>query len=626
MSRQIFSSLQTRLALLIFLAFTPLAGLIFLTSLELRHHEATMTKADALRIARLANLYQEQLVEDMYQTVLAVAQVAAVQKREAGPCNAFLASLTKKSNNFASFVVADPQGNLFCSSFPMTQTINVADRAWFQKTLQKRDFSASDYILGRGIEKFLLPTAYPIYNAKNELLAVVSTGLDLSWLNKFAQRIELPPEATLTIVDDQGTLLARYPSLDQSTKQKLPDDAAIRAMLATQDENTAELMSLSGGPRIYAFKKITSSWSSHKFFIRVGLSTNLAYQTLNKALLLNLGGLGLLACLGIVLAWLGVNFMVLHPTTKLLRLAKRLAKGDFKARSGLTKKAGASELEQLTLAFDRMAEALAAREIELKQAEAQYRALVEQIPAVIYTANLEKETSQVVISYISPQVTSLTGHTVAECLAETDLLAWVCAEDRPRIQAEMTRLFSAQRGSWALEYRILAKDQQFVWVRNEANLLCTATGQPNLVQGTLTDITERKQAQRVIELQAAALRDLSTPIMQISDNAILLPMIGAIDSHRAKQMMELALSEIEKRRIKVIIIDITGVSVVDSQVANALIQTTQAIKLLGACAVLTGIRSEVAQSIIALGIDLNSIVVHSTLQNGIAYALKQQKK
>jgi rsbT co-antagonist protein RsbR len=269
---------------------------------------------------------------------------------------------------------------------------------------------------------------------------------------------------------------------------------------------------------------------------------------------------------------------------------------------------------------------LAEREIELKQAEAQYRALVEQITAVIYTANVEKDHSQVVLSYISPQITRLTEYTVAECLAETDLLAWACAEDRPRIQAEMTRLFAAQQSSWALEYRILAKNKQFVWVRNEANLLCNAMGQPNLIQGTLTDITERKQAQKVIEIQAAALRDLSTPIMQISDNAILLPMIGAIDSHRAKQMMELALSEIEKRHAKVILIDITGVSVVDSQVANAIIQTTQAIKLLGACAVLTGIRSEVAQSIVALGIDLSSIVVHSTLQNGIAYALKQQKK
>jgi len=624
MFRNLLASLQSRLALLVFLSFMPLAGLILFTSLELRQ---TTMQADALRIARLANFYQEQLVEDTYQTILVMAQISALQKREAGPCNALLGRLTKKLPSFASFVVADPQGNLFCSSFPMTQTINVADRAWFKEALQKRDFIASDYILGRGIGKFLLPIAYPIYDETGKLAAVVSTGLDFGWLERFAQRVALPPGMVLTIIDDQGTVLGRYPPLDQFINTKLPNEAQIRPLLATQAESTAEAVGLDGVPRLYAFKKITGIGNKRKFFISVGIPTDLAYQNLDKALPINLGGWGALTCLGLMLAWWGINLLVLRPTKTLLGVAQRVAAGDFKSRSGLTQKAAATELQQLALAFDHMSAALAEREIELKQAETQYRALVEQVPTVIYTAMLEKGSSSFTLAYISPQVTTLTGYTVAECLVETNIFAeWVHPEDRPYVLAEMTRLFSVQRGSWALEYRLITKHKQLVWINNEANLLYTEAGQPNLIQGTLTDITERKQAQHVIELQAAALRDLSTPIMQISDNAILLPMIGAIDSHRAKQTMELALSEIEKRRVKVIIIDITGVSVVDSQVANALIQTTQAIKLLGACAVLTGIRSEVAQSIVALGIDLNSIVVHSTLQNGIAYALKHQKQ
>ena len=121
--------------------------------------------------------------------------------------------------------------------------------------------------------------------------------------------------------------------------------------------------------------------------------------------------------------------------------------------------------------------------------------------------------------------------------------------------------------------------------------------------------------------QEAALRELSTPLIPISDRVVVMPLIGAINSRRAQQVIETLLHGLADSRADRAILDITGVLVVDTQVANALVAAAQAVKLLGATVILTGIRPEVAQTLVGLGIDLRGIVTCGTLQSGIAYAL-----
>jgi rsbT co-antagonist protein RsbR len=102
-----------------------------------------------------------------------------------------------------------------------------------------------------------------------------------------------------------------------------------------------------------------------------------------------------------------------------------------------------------------------------------------------------------------------------------------------------------------------------------------------------------------------------------------MPLIGSVDSRRAQQVIETLLEGIAGSSARVAILDITGVPVVDTQVANALIRAAQAVKLLGAQVVLTGIRPEVAQTPVGLGTDLSGVVTRSSLQSGIAYATSQ---
>ena len=141
---------------------------------------------------------------------------------------------------------------------------------------------------------------------------------------------------------------------------------------------------------------------------------------------------------------------------------------------------------------------------------------------------------------------------------------------------------------------------------------------------------ERRRAQderaklqsAIIAMQEAQLEELSTPLIPLTNDIVVMPLIGTLDSVRAQRMLNTLLDGIQAQGAKVAIIDITGVSVVDTHVANVIVQASQSARLLGTQVVLTGIRSGVARSLVGLGVELDSILTRKSLQSGIAYALR----
>lgn len=134
----------------------------------------------------------------------------------------------------------------------------------------------------------------------------------------------------------------------------------------------------------------------------------------------------------------------------------------------------------------------------------------------------------------------------------------------------------------------------------------------------------RRLQEEIIRMQSIALAELSTPLIPISDHVVVMPLIGTVDRERAKRVLETLLNGITQRRAQFAILDVTGVSVVDTEVANALVQAAHAVSLLGAQAVLTGIRPEVARSLTNLGVSFERLVVRGTLQSGIAFAMGRE--
>lgn len=127
--------------------------------------------------------------------------------------------------------------------------------------------------------------------------------------------------------------------------------------------------------------------------------------------------------------------------------------------------------------------------------------------------------------------------------------------------------------------------------------------------------------ERSVSLQRIALKELSTPLIPIMDNITVMPLIGTIDTERAKLIMETLLEGVIKHNSEVVLIDITGVPVVDTMVAHHIVQVSEAVRLIGATSILVGIRPEIALTITNLGIDLNKFLTKSSLKSGFLEAL-----
>ncbi|MBI1797795.1 MAG: STAS domain-containing protein [Candidatus Eisenbacteria bacterium] len=129
-----------------------------------------------------------------------------------------------------------------------------------------------------------------------------------------------------------------------------------------------------------------------------------------------------------------------------------------------------------------------------------------------------------------------------------------------------------------------------------------------------------RERERVIREQQEAIRELSTPVLQVRERLLILPIIGVIDPHRARQLTEQLLRAIRANRAKVVVIDITGVAAMDANVANHLVLTVESARLLGARVIVTGLSPEIAQTLVNIGVDLGKMNTVGDLQGGIEEA------
>lgn len=171
----------------------------------------------------------------------------------------------------------------------------------------------------------------------------------------------------------------------------------------------------------------------------------------------------------------------------------------------------------------------------------------------------------------------------------------------------------------------------YSWARSNYLPMYNCAGEITHIMTYWEDITERKiqelkdqeHQRQIIEQQAHQLEELSSPLLSISDSTMVMPLIGAIDTRRIQRIMSALLEGISNSHASNVIIDITGVPLVDTQVADSLLRASQAVRLLGASVILTGVRPEVAQTLVGLGVELNNIEVAGSLRDGIRMALKK---
>jgi rsbT co-antagonist protein RsbR len=263
-------------------------------------------------------------------------------------------------------------------------------------------------------------------------------------------------------------------------------------------------------------------------------------------------------------------------------------------------------------------------EAALAESEQHYRTLIGQLPIGLALCHMNGDLVDVNRAYAD-----ILGRTIEETL---QLSYWDITPQKYAAQEEIQvrALQSTGRyGPYEKEY--MHKDGHLVPVRLSGSII--ERGGKQFIWSSVEDISEQRRTQEAlrqaifqeetIRAQQVALEELSTPLIPITDQIVVMPLIGSVDSRRAQQVIDNLLHGIADTRARVAILDITGVSVVDTQVANAFVRAAQAVKLLGTQVMLTGIRPEVAQTLIGLGVDLGGIITRSSLQSGVTLAMAQ---
>jgi anti-anti-sigma regulatory factor/HAMP domain-containing protein len=139
-------------------------------------------------------------------------------------------------------------------------------------------------------------------------------------------------------------------------------------------------------------------------------------------------------------------------------------------------------------------------------------------------------------------------------------------------------------------------------------------------------LAELRESVSVREQLSATVRELASPIVPVLDGIVVMPLVGAIDSQRAAMLIDTLLHGVEHHRASMVILDVTGVPIIDTQVARTLLDAARAVKLLGTQTMLVGLRPELAQTIVGLGLDLSELSTRADLQSGVSYAMRQRQR
>jgi len=491
------------LIVLVLLALLPGLGLTFFTAGAERRREAAHVKAQALLLARLASTNQERLVVETRQLLDVLARNPEI-RGDPKVCSARLADLLTRHPTYANVGVIAPNGTVACSALPLAGPVNLADRTYFTRAMASKGFAVGNYQIGRITHKATINFGFPMLSASGRVQSVVFAALDLAWINRLAASADLPPGATLTLVDRQGTILARYPDPDRWVGRPAPH-AGITARVVAEGEGVAEAPGMDGVPRLFGFTRLKGTDEVGDVYLSVGIPTAVAYAEADRQFARTLLALGIVGMLTLIVAWLGACQYILRPVNAVAAAARRLAAGDLSARTGMP--AGPGEFGLLMHTFDEMAGTLEGQTTRLQEAEARYRALVEQSLVGVYSISGDRFT------YVNDAFADIFGYGSHELVGMNPLdLIW--PDDRPPVVKNLQA--PLQEDVEALRYttRGLRKDGAVIHTEVFGRRL-VYQGQPAIL-GTLIDITDRRRTEEQNQHQLKRLAALRTIDMAIT--------------------------------------------------------------------------------------------------------------
>ena len=487
-------SLVGRVYLLVLLAAAPAFGLQLYKDLEQRAAGEAQIEAEATRLVRFAAGELDKVLEGARAFLLAVAGHPAIRSRDAAACAEYLEGMGVPPAPFRGAFLVDRDGAILCSTRPLNGAISVADRSYFRLAQETRRFSVGELVVSRIDGASSVPVALPVTTASGAVQGVVAMGLSADALQQSFQNKNWPAGGSISVVDRAGTIVVRWPNPELAGR-KLPEN--FRWMLDAAGEGVTRGTGPDGIERIGAF---VPPAVNHGLLISVALSRQAALAPLDQALRRDMALLALIGTATLAAAVLGGRHFIRKPVKALSRAAARLSAGDLSARADLPE--SRSEFGRLGAAFDAMAGAIEARDLDLRRSEELFRQFAENLPEVVWVEDAVSGR----IEYLSPAFATIWQRPAAAVRdGRIDWRDAVVDSDRVELKAALDRARAGEPTS--AEYRIRRPDGGERWLQSTAFPIRDPDGAVIRLARITRDVTERRTVEAERE-QALRQRDL----------------------------------------------------------------------------------------------------------------------
>ncbi len=494
------AGLRTRLMILLVFALIPGFGLMFYHANQDRLRKLDELQADARRTSELCAANVAQVVEGARQTLISLAYSDPVRAGNGPAASALFADVLRQSQAYRNIAQTHSDGLNVASALPLPGPVNSGSQPWFRHLQENRGFAIGDYQVGKITGMPGINMGIPLPDQpENQPLAAINVSLKLETLQACISKPDLPPAAVLNIIDRNGIVLARNPPSETLIGKS---SKAYPAYQVAEDNERGfrEARGLDGVSRLYHFAEVPNSEGS--LFVGVGVSKEFLaaesrHDLLKNALWLVLFFTGTMLC-----SSFAAERWVLGPVRMLGEISRRVAEGDFEARTLLDK--GSWELQQLARTFDSMTASLRENLGRLRDSEQKFRAITTSASDGIIMLDNDGR-----ISFWNEAAEKLMGYSAAEALG-MDLHR--CLAPR-RYHEDFSKAFPRFQVSG--EGNVLGRTQELVAIRKDGieisvELAISSVyldGRWNAV-GILRDVTERKRAESELQHHREHLEDL----------------------------------------------------------------------------------------------------------------------
>ena len=373
------TSLRVRLIQLVLLAVLPALALILYSAAEQRRLARTSAEGEALRAARVLAVGHERLIDSTRHLLVALSRLIDIRNGDSRDCNLQLGELIKEYPLYTNLGLARLNGDVVCSGRPLAKRLNIADRSYFQRSLQTTGFAIGEYHVGRISGRASLTLAYPFFDDGGEVHGIVYAGLDLASFNQIVAAAQLPSTYTLTVLDRQNTILARHPDHEQWLGKRVVGGQLLKNTAAS-GEGIVHGSGPDGKEHLFGFVTLGDSSRERDLHISISIPTEVALSEANRVLKRNLTALLLACILALAAAWFGGEMFVLRHLNALVTTTEKIGMGDLGARSGLPH--SSNEIGRLAASLDRMAATLQRQRAEAAVAREQVQRNLERTRAL----------------------------------------------------------------------------------------------------------------------------------------------------------------------------------------------------------------------------------------------------